>query len=198
MDHRRPDPARGCGPPVDRGPSRRRPGCPRPGTRARPGSCRTSAAAAGRCSRSLRPRSPRPTASGSTAWIWARVSTSASPQRCRAAASRSALDLGLAAGDDPVDEAHDVEGGAVDGIVGAQAQRRGHGHPGRAQGGDDPVLAAHVVGGREHVARSVAAAARSGCRRRHGPRRSGCCDRRRPGGTAAGGPPRECCPRTRR
>ncbi len=56
------------------------------------------------------------------------------------------------AGDEAVDEAHDVEGGAVDAVVGAQADGRRHGDVGRGQGGDDAVLAAHVVGGGEHLA----------------------------------------------
>ena len=138
--------------------ARRRPrGRPRRGTRGRPDSCRTSGAAGGRCSPPCGPgRRGRP-ASGSTAWIWARVSTSAIPAWWRAVEVKVLLDLGLAAGDDPVDEAHHVESGAVDGLVGGQTERRGHGHAGRTQGGDDLVLASHVVGGREHMAGGRAA-----------------------------------------
>jgi hypothetical protein len=51
-----------------------------------------------------------------------------------------------------LDEAHHVERRAVDGLVGAQPERRGHGHAGAADRGDHAVLAGHVVGGGEHVA----------------------------------------------
>jgi hypothetical protein len=54
--------------------------------------------------------------------------------------------------DEAVDEVHDVEGRAVDGLVGAQAEGRGDRDGGGAQGGDDLVLAAHVVGGGQHLA----------------------------------------------
>ena len=47
----------------------------------------------------------------------------------------------------PVDEAHHVEGSAVDRLVLAQADDGRHGHVGRRQRRDDAVLAAHVVGG---------------------------------------------------
>ena len=58
----------------------------------------------------------------------------------------------LVAQHEAVDERHDVERGAVDRFVGAQAERRGHRDVGGRQRRDDPVLAAHVVGGGEHVA----------------------------------------------
>ena len=48
-----------------------------------------------------------------------------------------------------VDVPHDVERGAVH--VGAEAQSRRHRNGGGAEGGDDLVLAAHVVRGGEHV-----------------------------------------------
>ena len=59
---------------------------------------------------------------------------------------------GAVAHDDAVDVAHDVERRAVDGGVGAQAERRRDRHAGPLQAGDDAVLAAHVVGAGEHVA----------------------------------------------
>jgi hypothetical protein len=54
--------------------------------------------------------------------------------------------------DDAVDELHDVERRLVDGHVGAERQRLGHRHGGRRERRDDPVLAAHVMRGLEHVA----------------------------------------------
>ena len=56
------------------------------------------------------------------------------------------------AGDDAVDVLHDVEGRAVDGVVGAEPDRGGDRHRCRCEGGDDAVLAADVVGGGEDVA----------------------------------------------
>ena len=50
-----------------------------------------------------------------------------------------------------VDEAHHVERRTVHLDVGAQPQRRRHGHAGATDGGDDPVLAGHVVGGGQHM-----------------------------------------------
>ena len=58
---------------------------------------------------------------------------------------------------DPVDEAHHVERDAVDGLVGAQRERRRDGNGGRPEGGDDAELAPDVVGGRQHVAERRAA-----------------------------------------
>ena len=58
---------------------------------------------------------------------------------------------------DAVDEAHHVERRAVDRLVGAQPERRRHRHGGRADGGDDPVLAGHVVGRGQHMAERWAA-----------------------------------------
>src|SRR4029453_11117565 len=53
---------------------------------------------------------------------------------------------GLVAGDDPVDVLHDVEGGAGDGRVLTAAEGGRDRHRRGGQGGDDPVLAPHVVG----------------------------------------------------
>ncbi len=64
--------------------------------------------------------------------------------------------LGVA-GDEPLHEAHDVERRPVHGLVGAQADRRRHRHVGGGQGGDDAMLAAHVVGGGQHLAQRGAA-----------------------------------------
>ena len=51
-----------------------------------------------------------------------------------------------------VDEAHHVERRAVDRRVVAEPERRRDRHRRCLQAGDDPVLAAHVVGAGEHVA----------------------------------------------
>ena len=72
--------------------------------------------------------------------------------RAGAASASSASAAARVADDGAVDEAHDVERRAVDRLVGAQADGRGDRHVGRAEGGDDRVLAAHVVGGGQHVA----------------------------------------------
>ncbi len=53
---------------------------------------------------------------------------------------------------DPVDEGHHVERCLVHRLVGAEGERRWHRHVGEADGGDEPVLARHVVGGGEHMA----------------------------------------------
>ncbi len=56
--------------------------------------------------------------------------------------------------DDPaLDEAHHVEGGAVDGLVLAEPDHGRHRNRGVLERGDDPVLPAHVVGAGEHVPR---------------------------------------------
>jgi hypothetical protein len=52
---------------------------------------------------------------------------------------------------DTVDEAHHVEGRAVDLDVGAQAERRRNRHGCEAYRGDDAMLAGHVVCGRQHL-----------------------------------------------
>ena len=67
------------------------------------------------------------------------------------------LRRGRVAGHEAVDEAHDVERRAVDRLVVAQADDRRHGHVGRRQRRDDAVLAAHVVGGGQHLAERRAA-----------------------------------------
>jgi hypothetical protein len=56
-----------------------------------------------------------------------------------------------------LDEAHDVEGGAVHAHVVAEAEGGGDGHRGGAEGGDDAVLPAHVVRGGQHLAERRAA-----------------------------------------
>ena len=53
---------------------------------------------------------------------------------------------------DPVDERHHVERCIVHRRVGAQPERCRYRHTGAPNGGDDPVLAGHVVGGCQHVA----------------------------------------------
>ena len=58
---------------------------------------------------------------------------------------------------DAVDVAHHVERRTVDGLVGAQPERRRHRHVGLADGGDDPVLAGHVVRRGQHVTERRAA-----------------------------------------
>ena len=71
----------------------------------------------------------------------------------------------------PVDVAHHVERGARDRAVGAQAQRRRHGHPGAAHRRDDSMFPGHVVRGRQHlgqgrpaqhIARAIAVGDREG------------------------------------
>ena len=104
----------------------------------------------------LRARSPRPTASTSTAWRSASTSMRSSLALARVAGSSSA-GLLRAVEHDAVDEAHHVERRPVDVDVGAQPERRRHRHVGRADGGDDPELAGHVVGRRQHVAERRAA-----------------------------------------
>ena len=54
--------------------------------------------------------------------------------------------------DRALDELHHVEGRIVDRLVGAVAGDRGDGDRSRGEGRDDPVLAAHVVGGAERLA----------------------------------------------
>ena len=73
----------------------------------------------------------------------------------RASSARSAV--GVIAHDDAVDEAHHVERRVVDRLVVAQPERRRDRHGGALQAGDDAVLAAHVVGARQHVAERRAA-----------------------------------------
>ena len=70
---------------------------------------------------------------------------------------REGLGVGTLAQDRPLDEVHHVEGRAVDGLVGAVAGDRGDRHGRRRQGGDDRVLAAHVVRGAERLAQRRAA-----------------------------------------
>ena len=81
--------------------------------------------------------------------------------RCSLVGRRSSTGSGSAfsalSSTDTVDEAHHVERRAVDRLVGAQPERRRHGHTGRADGGDDAVLASHVVRGGQHVAERRAA-----------------------------------------
>ena len=67
-------------------------------------------------------------------------------------ASSSAAAAAVVAQDVALDELHHVERPAVHLGVGAQAEGAGDGHVRRAQGGHDPVLAGHVVGGRQYVA----------------------------------------------
>ena len=55
------------------------------------------------------------------------------------------------ANDVAVDEAHDVERRVVDRRVVAVSLDGRHGHRGTLQAGQDPVLATHVVGARQHV-----------------------------------------------
>ena len=74
-----------------------------------------------------------------------------------AAASRS---------DEPVDETHDVEGSPVHLVIGAEPEGRRDRHVGGSEGGDDLVLAAHVVRGGEHVAERRDGEARTRHRRR--------------------------------
>ena len=64
---------------------------------------------------------------------------------------------GLVAEHEPVDEGHHVERRAVHLVVGAEAEGGRDRHVGGTEGGDDLVLAAHVVGGGEHVAERRAA-----------------------------------------
>ena len=45
------------------------------------------------------------------------------------------------------DPGHDVEGRVVDRLVGAQAERGGHRDGGGAEGGNDAMLAPHIVRG---------------------------------------------------
>lgn len=49
--------------------------------------------------------------------------------------------------DAPVEELHDVEGGADDRVIFAEAVGSGHGDVGGGEGGDDAVLALDLVGG---------------------------------------------------
>ena len=59
--------------------------------------------------------------------------------------------------DHALDAVHDVERGTVDRDVRAQSVRGGHGDAHRAERGDGPVLAGHVVGGGQHMAERRAA-----------------------------------------
>ena len=106
---------------------------------------------------SCRPRSPSPTASGSTACSAARVSAMWSPTAPPGRLVEGLLGLRRAAQDVAVDELHDEEGPLVDGLVGAQPDRLGYRYPGRAQRVHQPVLAHHVVGGGQHVVHRWAA-----------------------------------------
>ena len=56
------------------------------------------------------------------------------------------LRLRQAAQDRTLDELHHVEGRTVDSVVLAEPDHRRHRHLGRPEGGDDLVLAGHVVG----------------------------------------------------
>ena len=101
---------------------------------------------------SLRPSSPRPDRVGVDVVdhrehvdeVFARASAGVGVERA-AHGVRVAKDVA-------VDEPHHVERRAVDLDVVAEAERRRDGHVGRAERGDDAVLASHVVRGREHVA----------------------------------------------
>jgi hypothetical protein len=78
-----------------------------------------------------------------------------------------ALGVGGLDQDVPVDEAHHVEGRAVDRLVGAQAERRRDRHASGAERRDDLELAAHVVRCRQdrpqrRTAQHIALAARVG------------------------------------
>ena len=75
----------------------------------------------------------------------------------RRASAVIAVGGGRVAQHEAVDELHHVERRAVHGVVGAEPERRRHGDVGGSEGGDDLVLAAHVVGGGEHVAERRAA-----------------------------------------
>jgi len=55
------------------------------------------------------------------------------------------------------DPLHHVEGRAVDGIVVAEGEGARHGHVGVGQRAEHPVLAAHIVRGRQHMAERRAA-----------------------------------------
>ena len=91
-------------------------------------------------------------ASRSTAWMAAIVSTIDPLARRRAGLGRGRLRPRSVANDVAVDEAHDVERRVVDRrVVGVHPERRRHGHGGMLQAGQDPVLATHVVGARQHV-----------------------------------------------
>ena len=90
---------------------------------------------------------------------------------------------------DAVDEAHHIERRAVDRRVGAQPERLRHRHVGRADGGDDAVLAGHVVCGGEHLgewraAQHESAAIGVGHREREVGSPTG--DQREPNGDSAG------------
>ncbi len=61
------------------------------------------------------------------------------------------LELCTVAQDLPVRELHDVER-RTDHVRAREQQRRGDGHVGRRQGGQQPVLASHVVRRLQHVA----------------------------------------------
>ena len=100
---------------------------------------------------SCRPRSPSPTASGSTACSAASVSAMWSPTAPPGRLVEGRLGLGRAAQDVPVDELHHVEGPLVDRLVGAQPDGDRDGDAGRAERVHEPVLARHVVRGGQHV-----------------------------------------------
>jgi hypothetical protein len=87
----------------------------------------------------------------STAWIAAIVST-IERLACHGPPRTGPLGGLAVAHDVPVDEAHHVERCAVHREVVAEALDRRHRNGGALQCGEDPVLAAHVVGAREHVA----------------------------------------------
>ena len=166
--------------PAARGSARRGAGRPRRWPAARGSwsspTASSSASAGARCSRSRRARSPRPTASMSTAWRSARTSMR-SLARLRAQRRVELPRLLRAVEHDAVDEAHHVERRPVDLDVRAQPERRRHRHRRLADGGDDLVLARHVVGRRQHVAERRAA--------QHEPRAVAAGDRERQVGAAA-------------
>ena len=91
---------------------------------------------------SCRPRSPSPTASGSTSCSAASVSAMWSPDDAPGRLVEGRLGLGRAAQDVALDELHDVEGPLVDRLVGAEADGHRDGDAGRAERVHEPVLAA--------------------------------------------------------
>ena len=92
----------------------------------------------------------QPDRGGSTRCSAARVSTKRMPE---APAALGAERGGLRGGAEtsPSTQLHQVERRAEHVGVGAQQQRARHRHGGRCQRADHPVLAGHVVGGRQHV-----------------------------------------------
>ena len=113
----------------------------------------------------LLPRSPSPTASGSTEWICAQRVDQGDAGSPPGQQVEVGFGVAFVARYHSVYEAHHVERRAVDRLVRAESESRWRRHPGRAHRRDDPVLARHVVGGRQEVAGGRSAQHVAGARR---------------------------------